>query len=85
MPVNDSWNELPWPELEQDLFRLQKRTYQASKGGDYSSVRKLQNVLEHAAGTVPWGLSGGGQATEETTGEVLLVWAVPSARRSLER
>jgi hypothetical protein len=31
MPVNDSWNELPWPALEQDLFRLQKRIYQASK------------------------------------------------------
>lgn len=45
MPINDSWNELPWHLLEQDLFRLQKRIYQASKRGDFSNIRKLQKLL----------------------------------------
>src|SRR5215212_858229 len=30
MAVIDSWDSLPWFLLEQDLFRLQKRIYQAS-------------------------------------------------------
>jgi RNA-directed DNA polymerase len=45
MPVNDSWNDLPWPCLEQDLFRLQKRIYQASVRGDYPSLRSLQRLV----------------------------------------
>ena len=34
MAPNDSWENLPWFLLEQDLFRLQKRIYQASLRGD---------------------------------------------------
>src|SRR5262245_12863593 len=45
MPVNDSWNELPWYALEQDLFRLQKRIYRASLQDDYPSIRKLQRLV----------------------------------------
>ena len=30
MPVNDSWENLLWLDLEADLFRLQKRIYRAS-------------------------------------------------------
>src|SRR5262249_60441601 len=45
MTPNDSWESLPWFLLEQDLFRLQKRIYQASLRGDYSSIRSLQKLL----------------------------------------
>jgi hypothetical protein len=34
MPVNDGWDSLPWFTPEQDLFRLQKRIYRASKQDD---------------------------------------------------
>src|SRR5207244_7861396 len=42
---NDSWENLPWIILEQDLFRLQKRIYQASLRGDYPGIRSLQKLL----------------------------------------
>jgi RNA-directed DNA polymerase len=45
MSVNDGWDSLPWFTLEQDLFRLQKRIYRASRRGDYPSIRKLQRLL----------------------------------------
>jgi len=45
MAPNDSWEDLPWFLLEQDLFRLQKRIYQASLRGDYPSIRSLQKLL----------------------------------------
>src|SRR5262249_42206150 len=45
MTPNDSWESLPWFLLEQDLFRLQKRIYQASLRGDYPSIRSLQKLL----------------------------------------
>ncbi len=45
MPVNVGWNNLPWFILEQDLFRLQKRIYRASKDGDFAVLRKLQKLL----------------------------------------
>jgi RNA-directed DNA polymerase len=45
MPVNVGWNSLPWFTLEQDLFRLQKRIYRASKRGDFVALRRLQKLL----------------------------------------
>jgi RNA-directed DNA polymerase len=45
MPVNDSWENLLWLELEADLFRLQKRIYRASLRGDFPSIRSLQRLL----------------------------------------
>jgi RNA-directed DNA polymerase len=45
MAPNDSWDNLPWFLLEQELFRLQKRIYQASLRSDYSSIRSLQKLL----------------------------------------
>src|SRR5262249_22806013 len=45
MAPNDSWENLPWFLLEQDLFRLQKRIYQTSLRGDYPSIRSLQKLL----------------------------------------
>ena len=40
MPVTDGWNDLCWLDLEEDLFRLQKRIYRASIRGDYGKPRR---------------------------------------------
>ncbi|WP_365975172.1 reverse transcriptase N-terminal domain-containing protein [Moorena sp. SIO4G3] len=39
------WNTVNWRKLEQTVFKLQKRIYQASSRGDVSVVRKLQKTL----------------------------------------
>lgn len=40
-----SWDALPWRKLEQGVFRLQARIYQASRNGDKPTVRSLQKLL----------------------------------------
>ncbi len=42
------WRHLNWRKLEQDVFKLQKRIYQASQRGDITSVRKLQKTLSNS-------------------------------------
>ncbi|WP_293122489.1 group II intron reverse transcriptase/maturase [Moorena sp. SIO4G3] len=39
------WNKVNWRKLEQILFKLQKRIYQASQRGKVRVVRKLQRLL----------------------------------------
>lgn len=39
------WNTIPWRKLEKEVFKLQKRIYQASERGDVRRVRKLQKLL----------------------------------------
>lgn len=39
------WNSLPWRKLEREVFKLQKRIYQASKRGNVKLVRRLQKLL----------------------------------------
>jgi len=39
------WNTLRWPKIQRDVFKLQKRIYQASRRGDVKRVRKLQRLL----------------------------------------
>lgn len=39
------WNTIPWRKLERNVFKLQKRIYQASSCGDVKKVRKLQRLL----------------------------------------
>lgn len=39
------WNQLPWQKLEREVFKLQKRIYQASSRGDVKLVRRLQKLL----------------------------------------
>lgn len=41
----DEWNNIPWKKIERDVFKLQKRIYQASRRGDVRTVRKLQRLL----------------------------------------
>lgn len=39
------WKDLPWRKIEQQVFKLQKRIYQASRRGDTQTVHKLQRLL----------------------------------------
>ena len=39
------WKDLPWRKIERNVFKLQKRIYQASSRGDNQSVHKLQRLL----------------------------------------
>lgn len=44
MPVYE-WKALPWREIDKDVFKLQKRIYQAAKRGDGVAVHRLQRLL----------------------------------------
>lgn len=39
------WKDLPWRKIERQVFKLQKRIYQASRRGDVKTVHKLQRLL----------------------------------------
>jgi len=39
------WNTVPWRKLERNVYKLQKRIYQASRRGDVKAVHKLQRLL----------------------------------------
>lgn len=39
------WNTLPWRKLERNVFKLQKRIYQASLRGKVKTVRRLQKLM----------------------------------------
>ena len=39
------WNTIPWRKLENAVFKLQKRIYQASRRGETEAVHKLQRLL----------------------------------------
>jgi len=41
----DEWKQLPWKSLEQQVFKLQKRIYRASRRGDVTTVHHLQRFL----------------------------------------
>ncbi|MDJ0535132.1 MAG: group II intron reverse transcriptase/maturase [Xenococcaceae cyanobacterium MO_207.B15] len=39
------WNTIPWRKLEKNVFKLQKRIYQASLKGENKLVHKLQRLI----------------------------------------
>lgn len=39
------WQDLPWKKIERAVFKLQKRIYRASQGGDTKAVHNLQRLL----------------------------------------
>lgn len=39
------WNTINWNKIQRNVFKLQKRIYQASLRGDVKSMRKLQKLL----------------------------------------
>src|SRR5947209_19825827 len=43
-PIED-WTHIPWRKLEQTVYRLQKRIYQASLRGNDKAVHSLQRLL----------------------------------------
>src|SRR3989442_14298045 len=45
------WKDVPWRKLEKNLFKLQKRIFQATKRGDRKVVRRLQRLLTKSQAT----------------------------------
>src|SRR5438552_148319 len=43
-PIED-WTHIPWRKLEKNVYRLQKRIYQASLRGDEKAAHSLQRLL----------------------------------------
>jgi RNA-directed DNA polymerase len=41
----DRWETLPWKQLQRNVFKLQKRIYQASCRNDVRTVHRLQRLL----------------------------------------
>src|ERR1700730_12029675 len=39
------YEQLPWEAIERDVFKLQKRIYQAAQRGEVKTVHKLQRLL----------------------------------------
>jgi RNA-directed DNA polymerase len=40
-----AWQDIPWKQVQRQVFRLQKRIYRATQRGDVRTVHKLQNLL----------------------------------------
>jgi len=43
--LSEVWQTLPWKKLQRNVFRLQKRIYQAKRRNDVRTVRNLQRLL----------------------------------------
>jgi RNA-directed DNA polymerase len=43
--LSEAWQTLPWCKLQRNVFRLQKRIYQAKRRNDVRTVRNLQRLL----------------------------------------
>ena len=39
------WKDIPWRKIERNVFKLQKRIYQASRRGDVKAVHRLQKLM----------------------------------------
>ncbi len=39
------WETLQWKKIEEQVFKLQKRIYQASKRNDVKNLHRLQKLL----------------------------------------
>jgi RNA-directed DNA polymerase len=48
LTYTEDWQTLPWKEIERNVFRLQKRIYQATKEDDVKRVHNLQRLLLHS-------------------------------------
>ena len=47
-PPMYKWQDLPWKRIERQVFKLQKRIYQAALRGDRQTIHKLQRLLIHS-------------------------------------
>lgn len=41
----EDWQTLPWKQFQRNVYRLQKRIYQAARRGDFKRARNLQRLL----------------------------------------
>jgi len=41
----EDWRTLPWSDYQRNVYRLQKRIYQAARRGDWKRVHNLQRLL----------------------------------------
>lgn len=41
----EDWETLPWKQYQRNVYRLQRRIYQAARQGDWRRVHKLQRLL----------------------------------------
>jgi len=48
---SEDWKKLPWKKFQRNVFRLQKRIYQAVRRGDFKRARSLQRLLLHSWST----------------------------------
>jgi RNA-directed DNA polymerase len=39
------WNTIPWKKVERNVFKLQKRIYQATSRGEAGRIRRLQRMM----------------------------------------
>jgi RNA-directed DNA polymerase len=46
--LTEDWATLPWKECERNVYRLQKRIYQATRRGELKRVHDLQRLLLHS-------------------------------------
>jgi RNA-directed DNA polymerase len=44
-PRTEDWKSLPWKSIQRNVFRLQKRIYQATRRNDIKRVHNLQRLL----------------------------------------
>jgi RNA-directed DNA polymerase len=45
LTASESWRSLPWKKFRRDIFRLQKRVYEAVRVGDKRKARSLQKLI----------------------------------------
>ncbi len=50
-PLMYRWQDVPWTKIQRNIFKLQKRIYQASRCGNTQKMRELQKLLMKSEGT----------------------------------
>ncbi|MHC5938078.1 reverse transcriptase N-terminal domain-containing protein [Nostoc sp.] len=59
------WKNIPWRKLEKNVFKLQRRIYQASNRGDVKTVHRLQRLLMKSWSAVCSSSGHSGQSREK--------------------
>ena len=65
IPIED-WATLPWKQYERNVYRLQRRIYQAARRGDWKRVHSLQRLVLHSWSTRCWAVR---RVTQENRGK----------------
>jgi RNA-directed DNA polymerase len=62
----DEWNTIGWKKIQRNVFKLQKRIYQAEKRADAKTVRNLQKRLLKSKSAKRWAVR---RVTQENQGK----------------